>query len=220
MENRADQALNSEFERIDLGEESWVDYHPTWLPSEEQARFHQLLVGETAWEARAINIFGKSVMQPRLIGWAGSVHYRYSGQTLEPRVWGPNLSALLDRVCRDTGLVFNHALLNRYRNGRDNMGMHADDERELGWEPTIAAVSLGVRRRFVLASKKRKRQRVSIWLEPGSLMVMCGRTQHRFRHGVPRQDRLQEERINVTFRMLVRPPPRRLWAPPAAAPGG
>jgi alkylated DNA repair dioxygenase AlkB len=167
------------------------------------------LVAEQDWEARAIQVFGKAVVQPRLIAWAGGVAYRYSGQTLAPRKWTPTLQALLERVVGATGVVYNHVLLNRYRDGSDHMGMHADDERELGRCPHIAALSLGTARRFVLADRK-SRRRHTLWLEPGSLLVMGGSIQHRWRHGVPKQPHLQTERINVTFRLLVREPgPRR-----------
>jgi len=196
--------------RIHLDRGSWVDYEPEWLDRDEQAAWHRRLSNELDWEARPIRVFGRSLLQPRLIAWAGGVPYRYSGQTLPTRPWTPALTELLERVFRTTGVPYNHVLLNRYRDGNDHMGRHADDEPELGRDPTIAAVSLGVRRRFVLEPKsKRGKRRHDLWLEPGSLMVMGGRTQHRFRHRVPKDDRIDEERINVTFRLLVRGPPRR-----------
>ena len=87
------------------------------------------------------------------------------------------------------------------------MGMHADDEPELGRDPIIAAISLGAPRRFVMVHKKKKRDRFSTTLEHGSLLVMGGTMQHKFRHGVPKQKSITAERINVTFRLLLRPPP-------------
>lgn len=193
-------------ERTELGGGAYVEYGADWLADGD--RVHRSLVEEMNWEARAIQAMGKSVLQPRLIAWAGGVPYRYSGQTLESRPWTPTLTHLLQRVVLQTGVPYNHVLLNRYRDGKDHMGMHADDERELGRCPTIAALSLGVRRRFVLMPKRKgvRPRRVDIWLEPGSLLVMGGSIQHRWRHGVPKQADLQQERINVTFRLLVRGP--------------
>lgn len=194
-------------ERTWLDRSSWFDYDPVWLDLEEQRSLHERLVDELEWEARPINVFGKSILQPRLIAWAGGVPYRYSGQTLPPRSWTPSLEQLLERVFRQTGVPYNHVLLNRYRDGKDHMGRHADDERELGRDPTIAAVSVGVRRRFVIEAKaKRAKKKHTVWLEPGSLLVMGGRIQHRYRHAVPKQEHLEAERINVTFRLLVRSP--------------
>ncbi len=73
-------------------------------------------------------LFGRRVLQPRLIAWAGDLGYRYSGQTLEPRSFTPAVERLLWRVRERTGVPFNHVLVNRYRDGGDSMGFHADDE--------------------------------------------------------------------------------------------
>lgn len=194
--------------RTELGRESWVDYDPSWLSVAESDELFAALLDELDWTARAINVFGKSVMQPRLIAWGGELPYAYSGQVLEPQPMPAALVDLTDRVAAFTGAEFNHVLLNRYRNGADNMGMHADDEPQLGECPTIAALSLGVTRRFVLRHKRRRRWKKHMKLEHGSLLVMGGACQHQWHHGVPKQASLQEERINVTFRNL-RTPPRR-----------
>ncbi|MGF1508764.1 MAG: alpha-ketoglutarate-dependent dioxygenase AlkB [Myxococcota bacterium] len=186
--------------RTELGRGAYLDMYLEWL--DEPDTWLDRLIREQCWQARAIQVFGRDVMQPRLIDWAGGLPYRYSGQTLEPRPWTRSLNELLHRVVLRTGVLYNHALLNRYRDGQDHMGMHADDEPELGRCPSIAAVSLGARRRFVLAPK-RGRDRRTVWLEPGSLLVMGGSTQHGWRHGVPRQSTVTTERINVTFRFLT-----------------
>lgn len=196
------------FERRELGGRAWIDYDPAWLPPDEQTAIHAALVEELEWSQRPISVFGREVLQPRLIAWAGARPYRYSGQTLEPRPFGPALRALTDRVMAATGLAFDHVLLNRYRDGEDHMGLHADDEPELGESPQIAALSLGARRRFVLQPKPKKlrHKKVVLTLEPGSLLVMGGRIQHAWRHGVPKQATVREERVNVTFRRVKHDP--------------
>ena len=148
-------------------------------------------------------------MQPRLVAWGGELGYRYSGQTLEPRPLTPTVSDLLGRVIGATGVAFNHVLLNRYRDGQDTMGRHADNEPELGKDPQIAAISLGASRPFDLwpkdkRAKKKDKRRVE--LQHGQLLVMGGNLQHTWRHGVPRVAGLKEERINLTFRRLLGPP--------------
>lgn len=198
-----------EVKRTELDRESYVDYFAEWLTDEEAAHLHAHLIETEAWEHRSIKVFGKEVKQPRLISWAGELPYRYSGQTLEPRPLSPALEEIRKRVSEAAGVDFNHLLLNRYRDGRDHMGMHADDERELGKNPVIAAVSLGAPRRFLISSKNRKiKRRTKIMLEHGSLMVMGGAIQHRWRHGVPKLGKTQTsgDRINLTFRRLVAEP--------------
>ena len=144
-------------------------------------------------------------MQPRLVGWAGEVAYRYSGQTLEPRPFTDTVRALTERVKDASGARFNHVLLNRYRDGRDSMGMHADDEPELGPDPVVATLSLGAPRRLLLVPRRpRDGERRSLELPPGSLLVMRGACQRRFRHGIPREPDVTEERVSLTFRQVER----------------
>jgi alkylated DNA repair dioxygenase AlkB len=189
-----------------LGPSSWIAYVAGWMPPAEATALQGALTEQIAWEQRAITMFGQPILQPRLIGWGGDLPYRYSGQTLEPAPVPDALRGVFDAVVDQVAVPFNHVLLNRYRNGQDAMGMHADDEPELGWEPTIAALSLGVRRRFVLESKGAPRRKRTVELAHGSLFLMGGACQHRWYHGVPRQAAVREERINVTFRWLKGPP--------------
>ena len=118
--------------RISLAADAWLDFEPGWLSAEEAARCLAAVRAEVTWARREIVLYGKRIMQPRLVGWAGDVPYRYSGQTLEPRPFTETVHALTGRVNEFAGTRFNHVLLNRYRDGHDNMGMHADDEPELG----------------------------------------------------------------------------------------
>ncbi len=97
---------------------------------------------------------------------------------------------------------FNAVLLNLYRDGRDGMGWHADDEPELGADPAIASVSLGAVRRFCLRHRRRKGLRADISLSHGSLLLMSGATQQHWVHAVPKTAVPTGERINLTFRTV------------------
>ena len=189
--------------RIDLESGAWLDYVPAWIDAPDADRVLTALRDELAWEQREIVIFGRRVLQPRLIAWAGSVGYRYSGQTLEPRAATPITAELMARVVEHTREPFNHVLLNRYRDGADSLGLHADDEPELGPDPVVATLSLGATRRFVV--KPRRAQlgpSRSFAVDHGSLLVMGGTCQRHYVHGVPRQSAPVGERISLTFRRL------------------
>jgi alkylated DNA repair dioxygenase AlkB len=189
---------------IALADDTWLDFEAAWLSADEAARCLDAVRGEVEWVAREIVIYGKRIMQPRLVGWAGDVPYRYSGQILEPRPFTDTVRALTERVNAFAGTHFNHVLLNRYRDGRDNMGMHADNEPELGPDPIVATLSLGTTRRMTLVPRRpRDGERRSIELTSGSLLVMRGACQRRFRHGIPREPRVTEERVSLTFRLIV-----------------
>jgi len=193
--------------RIPLAAGAWLDFDATWLAPGEADAALAALREELTWEQREIVLFGRRVLQPRLIAWAGEIGYRYSGQTLEPRAFTPTATGLLVRVRAQTGGAFNHVLLNRYRSGDDSMGLHADDEPELGPDPLVAIVSLGASRRLVVKPRRRSdRERHDLELGHGALLVMGGTCQRHYVHGVPRQPGIERERISLTFRQLLREP--------------
>jgi alkylated DNA repair dioxygenase AlkB len=192
--------------RKELGEGCWVTHDREWLTAAEADEALTALTEQVAWEERPIVAFGREIMQPRLIGWGGALPYAYSGQTLPERPLTPALDALLVRVSAACGVPFNHVLLNRYRDGRDHMSMHADNEPQLGREPVIAALSLGASRKFRLEFKRKRSRKRTFNLIHGSLFVMGGALQHRWRHAVPKMASVTGERINVTFRVLHGPP--------------
>jgi len=192
---------------VRLASGAWLDHEPAWLARDDADRSLAAIRNELTWEQREIVLFGRRILQPRLIAWAGDLGYRYSGQTIEPRPFTPSVGELLARVNARAGASFNHVLVNRYRSGEDSMGLHADDEPELGPDPLVAIVSLGAARRFVVVPRRKQDQgRREIRLEHGALLVMGGSCQRHYVHGVPRQPGGAGERISLTFRRLLRPP--------------
>src|SRR5262249_52743406 len=83
---------------ISLAHGAWLDHDPRWLSPEESDRTLAAVRDEMTWEHREIVIFGRRILQPRLIAWGGDLGYRYSGQTIEPRAFTPTLQGLLTRV--------------------------------------------------------------------------------------------------------------------------
>jgi alkylated DNA repair dioxygenase AlkB len=192
---------------LDPAGEAWVDLSPAWLPAPEADRLLERLRADLRWEQREIVLFGRRVLQPRLIAWAGELPYRYSGQTLEPRPAPPALEEASRAVGAAAGVPFNHVLVNRYRDGNDSMGLHADAEPELGVDPVVATLSLGATRRFVLRPRKGEGGE-TLELTHGSLLVMGGRCQSLYRHGIPRQPAVLGERVSLTYRWLKMSPAR------------
>jgi alkylated DNA repair dioxygenase AlkB len=178
-------------------------YYEGWLsPAEARDAFEELR-RETPWKSETIRIAGKLIPVPRLTAWYGDpgAVYTYSGVRNEPSPWTPRLADLRERASAAASAPLNSVLLNYYRNGRDSMGWHADDERELGKNPVIASLSLGAPRRFLLRHEKKRGKSLSLVLGHGSLLVMAGATQHHYRHAVPKEDD-SGERINLTFRRV------------------
>ncbi len=160
------------------------------------------LVAETPWRADTIVVYGKRWLQPRLSAWYGEASYTYSGLRLEPLPMTPLLERLRAAVEAATGHRYNSVLLNYYRDGADSMGMHADDEPELGPRPVIASLSFGATRTFILRHKASKRT-LKCDLTDGSLLLMGGSLQHNWLHGINKTARPTGARVNLTFRFVV-----------------
>ena len=131
--------------------------------------------------------------------------YRYSGTTHTPSPWHAAVLNLRDRIAAHCDAPFNSVLINLYRTGQDSMGWHADNEPELGPEPLIASVSLGATRDFRLRRNDRSQPTITHALESGSLLVMKGDMQRDWQHSLPRRARVNQPRINLTFRQVTVP---------------
>jgi alkylated DNA repair dioxygenase AlkB len=178
----------------------WPDAFAAGEADELLAQLRQRI----GWQQEEVVIFGARRPVPRLVAWHGdsSAHYTYSGAAHVPRPWTPSLLVIRDRVQDLTGVRFNAVLLNLYRDGRDGMGWHADDEPELGPAPVIASVSLGAARRFCLRHRRRKELKLDLSLGHGSLLLMAGSTQRHWVHAVPKTARPAGALINLPFRRV------------------
>lgn len=164
------------------------------------------LIEQTPWRSDVIHLWGREYRQPRLTAWFGDpdARYSYSGLSLEPLPWTDSLASLRARVEALTAAPFNSVLLNYYRDHRDSMGMHSDDEPELGSNPTIASLSLGAPRTLVLKHRfRRDLKPIQLTLHSGSLLVMKGETQHKWKHGINKLRAPCGPRVNLTFRRIL-----------------
>jgi alkylated DNA repair dioxygenase AlkB len=175
-----------------------------WHPS-ESAKFFAVLRQDIDWRQEEVTLFGRRHTVPRLVAWHGDpgAHYTYSGTGHAPHPWTPELVTIRRRVRELTGADFNAVLLNLYRDGRDGMGWHADDEPELGPAPLIASVSLGAPRRFRMRHRRRRERTLNLDLEDGSLLLMGRSVQHHWLHALPKTSQAVGERINLTFRQVT-----------------
>ncbi len=169
--------------------------------TEPEAVMARLLV-EIDWRQDVARIAGRQVRLPRLTAWYGDAGYRYSGIDNPPRARTPLLRELQAVAEEIAGATFNSVLLNLYRDGRDGMGWHADDERTLGRDPVIASFSFGAVRRFRLKHKAAPGLGLALELPAGSCLVMAGSLQHHWLHALPKTRRPIGPRINLTFRLI------------------
>jgi alkylated DNA repair dioxygenase AlkB len=180
---------------------------PKWLDLAQADAVLAELLATIPWEIHRIRIFGREVDSPRLSCWVGDedATYVYSRTRFEPRPWTPALSTLRERVEAACGTRFNSVLANWYRDGKDSMGWHSDNEPELGNQPVIASLSLGAVRRFRLKPRRVEdgRDVHVIELGHGSLLRMAGDTQRLYVHDLPKTSASVGPRINLTFRQIL-----------------
>jgi hypothetical protein len=187
-------------QRFDLDDRCHLVYEPKWVGDRAEMCFAALREN-VAWTQKQY----RAGPMPRLTALYGEpgLKYDYSGTTNQALQWTPTLAGLWGKIAADFGLVFNVALLNLYRDGKDSVAWHSDDERGLGPSPQIASVSLGAVRKFVLRRKDRTLQKHTIHLAHGSLLLMLGDTQALWEHSIPKTGEPVGPRINVTFRRMV-----------------
>jgi alkylated DNA repair dioxygenase AlkB len=162
------------------------------------------IVDTTPWREEHIQMYGREVPIPRLSSWHsdGGHAYTYSGITMDAQPLTPAIAEARVSVEHRVGTAFNSVLANLYRNGRDSVAWHSDDEPELGRNPVIASVSLGATRTFQLRHRTERDQRIDIDLHHGSVLVMRGTTQHVWHHRLPKTSERVGARVNLTFRTV------------------
>lgn len=193
----------AEFIKLDIPDASIV-YYPNFINPEESNVIFESLIKETFWQHDEIMVYGKKYLQPRLTAFYGDQEksYSYSNIKLVPNNWTSLLQKLKSKVEAVSEEHFNVVLLNYYRNENDGNGWHADNEKELGKNPTIASLSFGANRIFQLKHNKDKTQKRNLILEHGSLLIMKDNTQEFWKHQIPKSSKLIGPRINLTFRSV------------------
>ncbi|KAL4876458.1 hypothetical protein BJY04DRAFT_223091 [Aspergillus karnatakaensis] len=129
-----------------------------------------------------------------------------------PRPIPPALDALRKAVQASIGdsSTYNFCLVNYYATGDDSISYHSDDERFLGANPSIASISLGAQRDFLMRHKPSEdpgvsNQPMKFQLAGGDMVVMRGETQANWLHSIPKRKggEASRGRINITFRRAV-----------------
>lgn len=161
---------------------------------------------EIEWTQNTIRFYGKESLVPRLEAWYGDPgkSYSYSGIHMNPKPWTQNLIQIKRAIEPIAKVTFNSVLINYYRDGKDRVAWHSDDEKELGQNPVIGSISLGAERKFKMRHRQYKTNglKYEIMLNHGSFLLMKGTTQHHWMHEIPRTAKPTDPRINLTFRII------------------
>ena len=191
-------ARKAPVDRVQLDETSWVDVVRGFLPG-SKALFDQL-VDEMAWEQGSAIREGRRVPDPRLTAGISSRDTQRYLALHQSRL-------VLEARYR---VRFSGVALTLYRNGRDGMGFHRDDEMRYLERTIITGLCLGAPRSLALKEGRGPGRQV-IELGCGDLYVMGGRCQADWLHGIPKVEE-SGPRISCVWRWTSR------TGPPSSSP--
>jgi len=180
-----------------------VNYYGPIMNLKKAQHYYEQLLDTIQWENDKAIIFGKLIITKRKVAWYGDepFEYTYSKTTKSALPWTKELLELKEIIENKTGESFNSCLLNLYHNGAEGMAWHSDSEKDLKKNGAIGSLSFGAERKFSFKHKVSK-QTVSVMLENGSLLVMKGATQTNWLHRLPPTKKVNNPRINLTFRTI------------------
>lgn len=180
-------------------------WHWQGVLGENASTLLHTLTAELPWQQPRLRLYGREHPIPRLQCWMGDAHahYRYSGLLLKPLPWHDEVMALRDHITNLCGQSFNAVLINLYRDGKDRMGWHSDDEPELGAQPWIASYNLGATRAFTFRRRGQTRIAHTLALAHDELLLMSPDVQYGWQHALPVRLRVHDPRINLTFRRIM-----------------
>jgi alkylated DNA repair dioxygenase AlkB len=177
-----------------------------FLTKDEADKYFNIFLKQISWKQGHIKLFGKDVLIPREQCWIADegITYSYSNKPLQRFSWSKELLELRARIEGFCSHKFNSVLANLYRDGNDSMGWHADNEMELGLNPTIVSISLGAERALKVRDNKTK-EIIKIDQKHGSLLIMQKGMQSTTQHSISKTKLDIGARINLTFRNIITP---------------
>lgn len=186
-----------------LPKDGVTEYYGKIFSDEECENYYQYLLNQIPWENDEAVIFGKLIYTKRKVAWFGEkeFEYTYSKRTKSAKFWTPELLELKQKCEEISGETYNSCLLNLYHDGSEGMAYHSDAEKDLKKHGAIASLTFGAARKFSFKHKLSK-DRIDIFLETGSLLVMKGTTQENWLHRLPPTTKVKTPRINLTFRTI------------------
>jgi alkylated DNA repair dioxygenase AlkB len=181
-----------------------VHYFSGVFDQHKSSQFMQVLSEKIDWKQDVVKMYGKTITTKRRVAWYGEkdIVYRYSGIDRRALPWTSELFQIKELAQEIVNKSFNSCLLNFYSKGSEGMAWHSDDEKELDPQTGILSISLGAERRFCFRHKT-KDYKTELMLENGSVLWMDSLCQKFWKHSLPVMKKVQEPRINLTFRNIL-----------------
>lgn len=149
------------------------------------------------WIQPIVKMFGKTMYPKRQVCTMGKP-YNYNGNNSNEITPIPEIiKKIMNQINDITGEDYNTCIANYYVNGEAYICMHDDGEKS---SESIASVSFGASRKFVIENKKNK-DKYELLLHNNSIIVMKGSDfQKNWKHGIPIEKKIKQPRISLTFR--------------------
>ena len=172
--------------RTVLDATSWVELICDWLSGSEQL-FDELL-DQVPWQQHHRVLYRQRFLEPRL-----TAEYRDIRS-----VPHPTLVAAAAALSAHYRVRYDGVWMNLYRDGRDSTGWHRDRFSCRVPECIVPVLTLGTTRRFLIKPRGGGAS-VSFTPRSGDLLVMGGRCQQNWLHGVRKEIGTGGARISVNF---------------------
>src|SRR5450631_2052496 len=105
-----------------------VVYIPDFLPRDEADALLANIKAGAEFQQNYIQLFGRKAV-PRLEAWYGPWEYPYSKGVILKAAPMPNyLQVVIERMKTSSFGEYNGVLINRYRDGKDYVNWHSDDD--------------------------------------------------------------------------------------------
>lgn len=173
----------SEVARVHLDDDAWLDYCPMWVSGDES--LFDALVDSAEWSQPVVQMYDREVLTPRLVA------------RVDPGVH-PVLPELVDALSQRYRVHLDQLSAGWYRDGHDSVAYHGDRIARERPKSTVATVSLGGARRFLIRPKGGG-DAATFSLGHGDLVVMGGSCQRTWEHAIPKVASA-EPRIALMFR--------------------
>ncbi len=182
------------------GNRPWT-FFPSWMNADDSQSWQEKINSRLVWSRPVVCVYGSNYVVPRKTAFLAekNISYGYSGVVHFGHGWPSWFCPLLKKINSTCEVHFNGCLINLYRNGKDCMGWHSDNEPELDLNKPIASLSLGAPRDF-LFKHRTKNLKDLLKLNSGDLLLMHPGCQKEWIHSLPRRRKIVSPRINLTFR--------------------
>ena len=181
---------------------SWIKHESNFI--DNQLDIYKKLKKEIKWEKKEVIIYGKSIMQPRLIGFQSTnkKSMKYSGIEFKSEPISETMQILLNKVNEYMKIEYNSIFCNFYENGNNYIGPHSDSYLTNDNIHPIVSLSFGTTRKFYMKNIKDTKDIKKYELKGGDIFLMGGNCQKYWKHYVPKELKIKDGRINLTFRII------------------